>query len=245
MSLPPNLTLSKLLFYISNVILTLNILHSLCTFFYFGRKGSCSLIYLDHLKSFVCTVSTVQCFLWINSNHVRGCSGTRAAVSKVYCICDAICCLVMDWERLQRIFFSWKGARTLIKFHVLLGKTALECYKSLKRGLGTLAASYEAFRRWTNAIKNGQKETVDAPRSGAPTSATDEGHMEKWNPSLNARAVFHVRQSLKNSKPFGKCLPSPHQQLGKRESLCTNVLNHDQRAMHVLLATTHLQLWRN
>jgi len=61
----------------------------------------------------------------------------------------------------------------------LLGKTALECYKSLKRGLGTLAASYEAFRRWTNAIKNGQKETVDAPRSGAPTSATDEGHMEK------------------------------------------------------------------
>jgi len=30
-----------------------------------------------------------------------------------------------------------------------------------------------------NAIKNGPEERNDAPRSGAPTSATDERHMEQ------------------------------------------------------------------
>jgi len=33
--------------------------------------------------------------------------------------------------------------RTLIKFHVLLGRISLECYSFLKEGLGTHASSYE------------------------------------------------------------------------------------------------------
>ena len=52
--------------------------------------------------------------------------------------------------------------RTLIKFHVLVGKSALECYKSLKEGLGIRASSRETVCRWVNAIKNGQEETDDA-----------------------------------------------------------------------------------
>jgi hypothetical protein len=41
-----------------------------------------------------------------------------------------------------------------------------------------------------------------------------------------------------------KCPPYPHQQLGEKKSL-RKVLNDAQRAMRVLLANTHLQLWRN
>jgi transposase len=69
--------------------------------------------------------------------------------------------------------------RTVIKFNVLLGKSALECYKSLKEGLGTHAPSYETVRRWVNFIKIGRGQTDDAPRSGAPTTVTDELHVNQ------------------------------------------------------------------
>ena len=61
---------------------------------------------------------------------------TAAEVTNVHCLCDVIWCLAMIWERLQGSF-SQTDMRTLKKFHVLLGKTALECYKSLKEGLET------------------------------------------------------------------------------------------------------------
>jgi len=73
----------------------------------------------------------------------------------------------MDQERLHGSF-SWMDVRTLIKFHVLLGKSALECYKSLKEGLGTRAPSYETVCRLMNAVKNSWEGTDNAPRSGVP-----------------------------------------------------------------------------
>jgi hypothetical protein len=53
--------------------------------------------------------------------------------------------------------------RKLIKFNVLLGKSALECYKSLKEGSETHAPSYETVRRCVNTIKNGREQTDDVP----------------------------------------------------------------------------------
>jgi hypothetical protein len=77
-------------------------------------------------------------------NHVCGYSGTLADLSNVNCLCDASCCLAMDWERLQGSS-SWKDVRTLIKLHVLLGEYALECYNALKKCLGTHAACGRSF----------------------------------------------------------------------------------------------------
>jgi hypothetical protein len=84
----------------------------------------------------------------------------------------------MDRERLHGSF-SWKDVTALIKFKVFFGKSAVECYKLLNKGLGTCAPSYETVRPWVKAIKNGQEETSDAPHGGAPTSARDERHMEQ------------------------------------------------------------------
>ena len=84
----------------------------------------------------------------------------------------------MDQERLHGSF-SWTDVTTLIKFNVFLGKSAVECYKLLKEGLGTCVPSYETFRLWVKAITNGWKETGDVPHGGAPTSARDERHMEQ------------------------------------------------------------------
>lgn len=63
-------------------------------------------------------------------------SGSVAAVTKVHCVCDVICCLAVDQEGLYGSFL-WMEMRTLLKFHVLLVKIALECYRSWKDGLGT------------------------------------------------------------------------------------------------------------
>ena len=61
---------------------------------------------------------------------MSGCCGTTAAVAEVHCLFVS-CCLAVDWEKLQGSFLG-TDARTLIKFHVLLGKSATECCKSLK-----------------------------------------------------------------------------------------------------------------
>ena len=63
-------------------------------------------------------VSTRQGFIWLNCNHICGANYTIAAVTKVHCLCDVICCLAMDWERLQGSF-SWSYMKTSRKFHVL------------------------------------------------------------------------------------------------------------------------------
>jgi hypothetical protein len=108
----------------------------------------------------------------------------------------------MDEEGLQASFLH-TDIRTVIKFHVVLGKTALECYMSLRESLGTHTPSYEAVHQWVKAIKNGWEEKDDDSCSGAPTSATDECHMEKVEPvlerthSLSCTAIVtEVRTSL-------------------------------------------------
>jgi hypothetical protein len=107
----------------------------------------------------------------------------------------------MDGEGLQASFLR-TDVRTSIKFHVVLGKSALECYMSLRESLGTHTPSYEAVRRLLNAIKNAWEETDDS-RSAAPTSAMDECHMKKVESVLESMhsiscttIVTEVRTSL-------------------------------------------------
>ena len=85
-----------------------------------------------------------------------GTNGTVAAVTKVHYPCDVSCCVAVGQERLQGSFL-WMDIRIIIKFHVLLGKSSLECYKSLREGLGTWVASCKTVCRWVNTIKNGPK----------------------------------------------------------------------------------------
>jgi len=97
-----------------------------------------------------------------------------------------------------------------------------------------------------NATKNGREKTDDASRSGASTSAMDERHVEQVKSVLECTysisctaiatevrispASVYLINSLRKQKVCAKWIP--------------HVLNDDQRAMHVL-ATTHLQHWRN
>jgi hypothetical protein len=80
--------------------------------------------YRVHFRSFVYGVYTVQCFAWLNSNHVCVISGTTVAVTKAHRLRNISCCFVMDQERLQGSF-SQADVRTIIKLYVLLDKSTL------------------------------------------------------------------------------------------------------------------------
>jgi histone-lysine N-methyltransferase SETMAR len=154
----------------------------------------------------------------------------------------------MDRKRLQENF-SWTDVRTVIKFNVLLGKSALECYKSLKEGLGTHAPSYETVCRWVNFIKNGREQTDNAPRSGAPPTATDELHVNQGNFVLEGTCSISytaIATEVGISPASVYCILT--NSLGKRK-VCAkwipHLLSDDQTAMRVLLANTHLHRWRN
>ena len=58
------------------------------------------------------------------------------------CTVFVICSLAVDPDRLQGSS-SQMEMRTLIKFHVSLGKSTLECYESFQERLGPHASSYE------------------------------------------------------------------------------------------------------
>jgi hypothetical protein len=56
--------------------------------------------------------------------------------------------------------------RLLIKLRVLLGKSVVECYKTVKEGIGTHASLFDTFRRWVNVIKNcRERQTMPLPVS--------------------------------------------------------------------------------
>ena len=98
------------------------------------------------------------------------------------------------------------------------------------------------------ANKNGRKETYHA-RSAALTSATDKCHMEQMKSvsecthsisrvatakevGISPADVYHIlTNSLGKQKVCAKWIP--------------HVLNDEPTTMHVILASTHLQNWRN
>jgi hypothetical protein len=96
-----------------------------------------------------------------------------------------------------------------------------------------------------NATKNDHEKTNYAPHSAAPTTVTDECHMEQvesvleYMHSISCMTIAtEVRTSP--SSVYGIVTTS----LGKLE-VCArwipHMLNNDRTAMHVFLVTTHLQ----
>jgi hypothetical protein len=150
--------------------------------------------------------STMQCFIQLNSNHVWATSGSIVAVMKVHCLCDIVTLIFGLGKFLV-------GGHEYINKHLyptcLLGKGALECYKSLKEGLGKRASSYETVGPLVNSIKNGWEETDDAHCSGVPAAATDEYHMECVEPILEHMHSISCMAVATSWNLFSKCLLSP------------------------------------
>jgi len=74
----------------------------------------------------VLLVVATSCSASCELDHVCGTTGTIAAVTEVHVLDDIICCLAVDQGTLQGSFWQM-DMRTLIKFPVLLGNSAVKC----------------------------------------------------------------------------------------------------------------------
>lgn len=83
----------------------------------------------------------------------------------------------MDRGAAQRSFQK-TDVRQLVKFHVLLKKSASDTHSLLREALEDCCPSYETVRKWHSSFSNGSLKVEDAPRSGRPTVASDEDHVE-------------------------------------------------------------------
>jgi hypothetical protein len=95
-----------------------------------------------------------------------------------------------------------------------------------------------------NSIKNGQEETDDVPQSGTPTLMTDELHMEQVKPVLKCtRSTSYMGIAKEDAISPASIYLTLNNSLGKGtvcEKWIPHILNNDQGAVHVLLATSHL-----
>ena len=63
--------------------------------------------------------------------------------------------------------------RCAIKFCVKLGETGIEIFNKLKHAYGEHALSRSQVFNWFKAFSEGRKSIKHEPRSGRPTSKTD------------------------------------------------------------------------
>ena len=93
------------------------------------------------------------------------------------------------------------------------------------------------------------KRQDDAPHSGTPTSVTDEFHMEQVKPVLECTRSTSCRGIAKEDAISPASLYHTLTNSWGKQTVCEkwipHMLNDDQGAMHILLATSHLQSCRN
>jgi hypothetical protein len=126
------------------------------------------------------------------------------------------------------------------------GKSALECYRSLKESWGIYASSYEIVHRWVNAIKNDWEETNNTLTVEPQQWQWMNAKWNKWNLSLNTCTVCHAWQLLQRSLSLLQVffVPSPTVWGKVCVKWIPHMLINDQRTI-LVLAATHLQHWRN
>jgi len=146
----------------------------------------CLYMYVHRSLQRMCMVAEPYSVSYDWTQIVCGASGTIAAVAKQRCLCDVNWCLAVDQRRLQGSS-SQTDTITLIQFHIVLNKSALEwCWRKVE---GHQLLHMKLFASgWTPFRMAGK--TDDAPHNAAPTTAMDECQVEKWYLSLNISSVF-------------------------------------------------------
>jgi len=193
-----------------------------------------------HVSSEVsCTVAAPCNASYDWTQNVWGTSGSIVSVSKVHYLCDIVAVifglgkfLVGRHEYINKRLYPT----------CLFGKGALECYKSLKEGLGNMLLHMKLFTYgWIPLRMAGKRQMM-------PIAVESQHRWQmnatwnKWNLSLNIHTVFHVRQLLQKLESLQQVFIVTNS-LGKwlYAKWIPHVLSNDQRATFVLLASTQLQ----
>lgn len=144
--------------------------------------------------------------------------------------------------------FSKHDKRAIIKFHLLLGKSAMEIHQIMQQALQGFSPSYETVRRWVVVIREGKEDLEDEARSGRPLTATSPDVVDKVADAVQQDRRLTTRQL---SEMVGVSHNSVHkiltENLGKRK-VCAkwvpHLLTDEQKALRVTLCAAHLRRHR-
>lgn len=140
--------------------------------------------------------------------------------------------------------FSTEEVRTIIKFGQLQGKTAPAIQAELVRALGEGAPSLATVKRWAARFRDGNSNVEDAPRTGRPTTATDESVVEQVRELVTEDRRLTVEEiSAEVGISTGSAWEILHNKLNKRKKCARwvpHVLTEEQKACRVSISSAHL-----
>ncbi|XP_076039471.1 protein GVQW3-like [Oratosquilla oratoria] len=123
--------------------------------------------------------------------------------------------------------FSKEEVRTIIKFSVLLGKSASAIHAELAQVLGEESApGLSTVKRWAVKFREGEAEVSDAPRSGRPRTATTDDNVALVQELLAEDRRLTVQEiSLEVGISEGNVWDILHNKLQKRKK-CARWVPH-------------------
>ncbi|XP_046145615.1 protein GVQW3-like [Osmia bicornis bicornis] len=96
--------------------------------------------------------------------------------------------------------------RICVKFCVKLKKTFTETFQMLREAFGDECLSRSRCHEWYGRFKEGRTSSADNPRSGRPTTSTDDAHVAEVNTLVRANRRLTVRELAEECKiSFGAC----------------------------------------
>lgn len=107
--------------------------------------------------------------------------------------------------------------RVNIKFCVKLSKTFTETHQMMKQVYGDQCLSRTNCYYWFRRFKDGRENVNDDPRSGRPSTSTDDAHVSQVNEMVRSNRRLTVREIAEDCIiSFGSCQEILTETLGMR-----------------------------
>lgn len=96
--------------------------------------------------------------------------------------------------------------RVCVKFCEKLGKTFTETFQMLQAAFGNECLSRSRCHEWYKRFKEGQTSCEDDPRSGRPSTSTDDSHVARLNILVRSNRRLTIREMAEELNiSFGSC----------------------------------------
>jgi hypothetical protein len=133
-------------------------------------------------------------------------------------------------------------ARVCVKFCFKLGKTATESWKMLQQAFGDECMSRTQCFEWYSRFKTGRTSNDEDPRSGRPSTSTDDVHIEAIRDLILINRLLTIREIAEDvGISFGSCQAILTEKLNMHcvaAKFVLRVLTKDQKANRVNMLTS-------
>ncbi|XP_054706645.1 protein GVQW3-like [Uloborus diversus] len=96
--------------------------------------------------------------------------------------------------------------RVCVKLCVKLGKSFVETFQMLQDAFDNEVLSRSRCHEWFKRFKEGRTSTTDDPRSGRPSTSTDDAQVAKLNALVRSNRRLTIREMAEECHiSFGSC----------------------------------------